>query len=139
MYGPWGGSSSVFIRATFTFPKDYPQASFPRGTPSLEIERSPLVSMKDRAFMLRRLKAIRERRRPCLEPCLKFLLFGTEDEKVGPGSMPLDSESSSEEEDGRPVARRSRGDTSTLLRTQKNLVEPRTSQGAFGPNGESFL
>ena len=89
--------------------------------------------------MLRRLKIIREKKRPCLEPCLKFLLFGTEDEKVGPRSMPLDSESSSEEEDGRPATKRSRGDTGTLLRTQKNLVEPRTSQGTFGANGECFV
>lgn len=95
--------------------------------------------MKDRAFMLRRLKIIREKKRPCLEPCLKFLLFGMEDEKVGPMSMPLDSESSSEGEGGRPTAKRSRGDTGTLLRTQKNLVEPRTSQGTFGANGECLV
>lgn len=86
--------------------------------------------------MLRRLKAIRENRRPCLEPCLRFLLFGNESEKGGPGPIPLDSESSSDDED-KPASRKSRDFTVTLLRSQKNLVEPRTSQGVFGPNGKS--
>ena len=138
LYGPWGGSSSVFIRVSFTFPKDYPQAPYPRGIPTLELERSPLVSMKDRAFMLRRLKAIRERRRPCLERCLRFLLFGNEDEKGGRGPVLLDSDSSSEDEEKPPVSRKSRDFTVTLLRSHKNLAEPRTSQGIFAPNGKSI-
>jgi hypothetical protein len=92
--------------------------------------------MKDRAFMLRRLKAIRERRRPCLEPCLRFLLLGNEDEKGGRGPGPLDSDSSSEDEDTAPVSRKSRDFTVTLLRSHKNLAEPRTSQGTFAPNGK---
>lgn len=128
----------MFIRVSFGFPKDYPQASFPQGTPSLELEKSPLVSMKDRAFMLRRLKGIRERRRPCLEPCLRFLLFGNEDEKGGPGPFPLYLESSSDEDD-QPVSRKPRDFTVTLLRSQKNLVEPRTSQGVFSANGEFYV
>jgi WD repeat-containing protein 59 len=136
LYGPWGGSSSVFIRVSFTFPKDYPQATYPRGIPTVELEKSPLVAMKDRAFMLRRLKAIRERRRPCLEPCLRFLLFGNEDEKGGRG--PLDSDSSSEDEENQPVSRKSRDFTVTLLRSHKNLAEPRTSQGTFSSNGKPY-
>ncbi|KAF7977533.1 hypothetical protein HWV62_3304 [Athelia sp. TMB] len=137
LYGPWGGNSSVFIRVTFTFPKEYPQGPHPRGTPSLELERSPLVHVKDRAFMLRRLKFIRERRRPCLEACLRFLLFGTDDEVSAAGTrgrMPLDSESSSDD-DGMP-ATRSKEITANLLRGHKNLAEPRTSQGIFAPNGD---
>lgn len=87
--------------------------------------------------MLRRLKTIRERRRPCLEACLRFLVFGDENEQVG---IPVDmrSESSSEEEDG-PATRKSRDITVSLLRNNKNLAEPRTSQGVFGPNGNIFV
>ena len=86
--------------------------------------------------MLRRLKAIRECRRPCLEPCLRFLLFGNEDEKGGRGPLPLDSDSSSEDEDSPLVSRKSRDFTVTLLRSHKNLAEPITSQGVFAPNGK---
>lgn len=87
--------------------------------------------MQTRAFILRRLCAIRERRRPCLEACLRFLLFGDEDEQIG--APLLDSESSSDD-GGAP--RKSRDFTVALLRSHKNLAEPRTSQGVFGPNGE---
>jgi len=132
LHGPWGESSSVFIRVSFTFPKDYPQASHPDGTPVVELERNPLISNKDRAFILRRLRVIRERRRPCLEACLRFLLFAHEDEQAQP--LVVGSESSSED-DGRAVPRKSRDFTVALLRNNKNLAEPRTSQGTFGPNG----
>ena len=93
--------------------------------------------MPNRAFILRRLKTIRERRRPCLEACLRFLLFGDENEQV---DFPLDmrSESSSEEDEG-PATRKSRDFTVSLLRNNKNLAEPRTSQGVFGPNGKAFI
>ncbi|KAG0709286.1 hypothetical protein DFH29DRAFT_887529 [Suillus ampliporus] len=136
LHGPWGESSSVsvFIRVSFRFPKSYPQS----GVPDIDLERNPLVSMQSRAFMLRRLRGIRERRRPCLEACLRFLLFGDEDERVG---IPrgIDSESSNEEEDDPRKGeggRKSRDFTVSLLRNNKNLAEPRTSQGVFGPNGE---
>ncbi|KAJ7739030.1 hypothetical protein DFH07DRAFT_983862 [Mycena maculata] len=127
LHGPWGESSSVFIRITFTFPKDYPHGLHPRGTPTVELERNPLISLKNRAFILRRLRAIRERQRPCLEACLRFLSEGAKS-----GAPHPDSESSSDEEH----VRKSRDFTVSLLRTHKNLAEPRTSQGTFGPNGE---
>ncbi|KAJ7613889.1 hypothetical protein DFH06DRAFT_1014506 [Mycena polygramma] len=129
LHGPWGESSSVFIRITFTFPKDYPHGVHPRGTPTVELERNPLISLKNRAFILRRLRALRERQRPCLEACLRFL---SEGEKSG-APHPMDSESSDE---GEQVSRKSRDFTVSLLRNHKNLAEPRTSQGTFGPNGE---
>ncbi|KAJ7292557.1 hypothetical protein C8J57DRAFT_1490063 [Mycena rebaudengoi] len=130
LHGPWGESSSVFIRITFTFPKDYPNKVHPQGTPSVELERNTLISLKNRAFILRRLRAIRERQRPCLEACLRFL---SEGEKSG-ARRPMDSESSSEGEGH--ISRKSRDLTVSLLRSHKNLAEPRTSQGTFGPNGE---
>ncbi|KAF9491085.1 hypothetical protein BDN71DRAFT_1453503 [Pleurotus eryngii] len=131
LHGPWGEPSSVFIRVTFTFPKDYPSALHPEGTPTIEVERNPLISNRTRALILRRLKVIRERRRPCLEPCLRYLTFGTEEQNIHP--PPMDSESSDDDEH---MTRKSRDFTVALLRNNKNLAEPRTSQGTFGPNGE---
>uniref|UniRef100_A0A0W0FZ82 Uncharacterized protein n=1 Tax=Moniliophthora roreri TaxID=221103 RepID=A0A0W0FZ82_MONRR len=128
---PWGASSSVFMRITFTFPRDYPQGTHPEGTPTVELDRTPLISIRDRAFILRHLRTIRERQRPCLEACLRFLLFRIEDEQQE-APLPLESESSSDEE-GRPRPKKM---TSSLIRNSKNLAEPRTSQGTFGPNGE---
>jgi hypothetical protein len=132
LHGQWGG----YIRVSFTFPRDYPQASHPDGTPTIDLERNPLISMKDRAFILRRLRGIRERRRPCLEACLRFLLFADEDEHNGV-RVPIDSESSSEDE--LPPSRKARDLTVSLLRSSKNLAEPRTSQGVFGQNGECLF
>lgn len=131
LQGPWGESTSVFLRITFTFPREYPQANFPDGIPTVDLERSPLISIKQRAFILRRVRDIREKQRPCLEKCLRFLLFGDQQEDNGHHAA-IDSEGSSEDE--MPAARR--GDpAATTLRSDKNLAEPRTSQGVFGVNG----
>ncbi|OSX59309.1 hypothetical protein POSPLADRAFT_1048645 [Postia placenta MAD-698-R-SB12] len=130
LHGPWGDSTSVFIRISFTFPRDYPQAKHPYGTPSVDLEKNSLISMKSRAFILRRLRAIRENDRPCLEKCLRFLLFGDDEERINrhPG---MDSESSSDEDI--PSIARTRKDAKPLtVRRDKNLAEPRTSQGVFG-------
>ncbi|KZT72699.1 hypothetical protein DAEQUDRAFT_596441 [Daedalea quercina L-15889] len=134
LHGPWGEGTSVFIRVKFTFPRDYPQATYPNGIPRVDLERSPLIDMPTRAFMLRRLRTIRERERPCLEKCLRFLLYGDDEEHIGHRAG-MDSESSSDEDMPRPT-RRNRGTSFSLLRTDKNLAEPRTSQGVFGPNGQ---
>ncbi|GBE79383.1 hypothetical protein SCP_0205810 [Sparassis crispa] len=134
LHGPWGDSTSVFIRVSFTFPRDYPQAAYPHGIPMVDLERNPLISMNSRAFILRRLRAIRERQRPCLEKCLRFLLVGDDNGDIG-RHIGSDSESSSEDEV--PAASRKYRDlTYSLLRSDKNLAEPRTSQGVFGVNGE---
>jgi WD repeat-containing protein 59 len=103
----------------------------------VDLERNPLISLKDRAFILRRLRRIREQRRPCLEACLRFLLFAREDADA---ELPaaVDSESPSSD-DFRPVPRKEKDLTISLLRNNKNLAEPRTSQGVFGPNGKSML
>ncbi|KAF9442618.1 hypothetical protein P691DRAFT_789193 [Macrolepiota fuliginosa MF-IS2] len=149
LHGPWGKRSSVFIRIMFTFPREYPQSPHPAGTPLVDIERSPLVSMKDRAFVLKRLRFIREHKRPCLEACLRFLSFGHEDEDDGEGGLGLglglggrarrDGESSDEDALATGVGLGEKGKgkevTVSLLRNHKNLAEPRTTQGTFGPNG----
>ncbi|KAJ3484289.1 hypothetical protein NLI96_g5740 [Meripilus lineatus] len=132
LHGPWGDATSVFIRVSFTFPRDYPQAPFPGGVPQVELERNPLIRIETRVKILRRLKAIRERQRPCLEACLRFLLFGSDDESSL--ARAIDSESSSDE--AFPSSRRPRNSTVSLLPGDKNLAEPRTSQGVFGANGQ---
>ena len=135
LYGPWGESTSVFIRISFTFPRDYPHAAHPNGTPQVELERNPLIPVKSRVLILRRLRAIREQERPCLEACLRFLLYGErdEDEDERPSSMD-DSESS--DDDIAIKSRRSKDGALSMLQSDKNLAEPRTSQGVFGPNGK---
>ncbi|OCH85322.1 hypothetical protein OBBRIDRAFT_828983 [Obba rivulosa] len=132
LYGPWGESTTVFIRITFTFPRDYPHAG---EVPTVDLERIPLISMKTHAFILRRLRRIiQEQQGPCLEKCLRFLLFGDEDSQIG-RHISMDSESSSEEDDLLAVSKtKQRGFPAP--RSDKNLAEPRTSQGVFGPNGE---
>ncbi len=117
------------MRITFTFPKEYPHRG-PDSTPVVSLEPNPLISINDRARILRKLKTIRESRRPCLEPCLRFLLFKNEDVDEKP--IHLDSGSSDEEDEGK---RREQEHTVALLRNNKNLAEPRTTQGVFGPNG----
>lgn len=132
MHGPWGESTSVFIRITFTFPKEYPQTPHPGGTPQVDLERNPLIPFKSRVMILRKLRTIRETQRPCLEACLRFLLFGDEDEYTGiRGMTAIDSESSDDE--AYPIRKRDGG--VSIPRGDKNLAEPRTSQGVFGPNG----
>ena len=126
------------MRVTFTFPRDYPHATYPDGIPLVELERNPLISIKDRALMLRRLRTIREQKRPCLEACLRFLLFADDGEGAQPGTRDLnmdDSDSSEDDGDELSTGKRGKDVTVALLRNNKNLVEPRTSQGTFGPSG----
>lgn len=116
------------MRITFNFPRNYPQATYPHGIPTVELDRNPLILPATRAFILKQLRRIREHRRPCLEPCLRFLLLGLDAQNE---RQLMDSESSSDEEHGK----KERSVTVSLLQNQKNLAEPKTSQGAFGPNG----
>lgn len=141
--GPWGESSSVFIRVTFTFPKDYPSSQGPSGTPTIDLERNTLISLNDRAFMLRRLRVIRESHRPCLEACLRFLLFGNEGERIMRSSGSSDIEDFSHnhgDTSGHKVSSAQKDEAAySQLRNDKTLAEPRTSQGVFGPNGAQRL
>lgn len=120
------------MRVTFNFPRDYPQALYPHGTPTVELERNPLIPMRTRAFILKHLRRIREQRRPCLEACLRFLILAHENQDEHEMMDDSDSSSDDEEEESRTKEREI---TVSLLRNHKNLAEPRTSQGAFGPNG----
>ncbi|KAI0635452.1 hypothetical protein C8Q77DRAFT_1217270 [Trametes polyzona] len=128
LQGPWGESTSVFLRVTFTFPRDYPQA----GVPKVDLERSPLISINQHASILRRLREIGRSQRPCVEKCLKFLLFGDQQENSARHAN-VDSDWSSDEE----APTTNKGDNAlSSLRNNKNLAEPRTSQGVFCANGQ---
>ena len=87
--------------------------------------------------MLRRLRMLRETRRPCLEACLRFLLYGNEDERQR-RTAHIDYDSSSDDETT-SVLRSKREAIMAPLYSDKNLAEPVTSQGVFGPNGMSHL
>jgi WD repeat-containing protein 59 len=87
--------------------------------------------MRDRAYILKHLRRIRERKRPCLEPCLRFLLFAEE----GANDRDLIYSESSDEDDDSGRGKDRNVAVSLLLRNHKNLAEPRSSQASFGPNG----
>ncbi|KAH9812216.1 hypothetical protein DFH28DRAFT_979145 [Melampsora americana] len=76
LYGPWAAREGIaFIRATFTFPKAYPQLK----PPSIEIERSSDVSARTRAYLLKSARElmqdrVRKQEPGALEICLRFLL-----------------------------------------------------------------
>lgn len=119
------------MRVTLTFPRDYPQAVHPNGTPTIELERNPLISLRRRDFILKHLRRIRERKRPCLEACLRFLLFA-DDGQINGDIADSDTSSDDDQPEGK---KKTKEITISLLRNSKNLTEPRTSQGSFGPNG----
>lgn len=132
LHSPLGEKRSVYMRVTFTFPRDYPQAAHPNGTPTIEVERNPLISLWRRDCILKHLRRILERKRPCLEACLRFLLFADD----GQVNDDIDSETSSDEDQS--SGKKTKEITISLMRNSKNLTEPRTSQGVFGPNGFFF-
>lgn len=133
--GPWGASSSVFVRVSFAFPKDYPNTQ-PNSNPTVDLEPTPLIPLRTRAHMLRRLRAMLETRRPVLEACLRFLLFG-DDERPAAAYGEFDSSSDEESRGARVGGSRVRGRDAAvvMLHNNKNIAEPRTSQGVFGPDG----
>ncbi|KAG8699158.1 hypothetical protein FRC09_006789 [Ceratobasidium sp. 395] len=132
--GPWGESGSVFIRITFHFPPEYPRSHARSAIPTIELEKSPEIQLKDRAYILRCLRKIRLQTRPCLEPCLRFLLgmSSVHGRSFGRRGIYSDSDTSDEEEQ-----RQSRsGLVSHLSNHADNVPMPRRCQGVFGPNGE---
>lgn len=63
--------------------------------------------------------------------------------KRGGLALPVDSDSDSDLDGrhggGADDEKRRGKDIAALLRNTKNLAEPRTSQGSFGPNGQHML
>ncbi|UZJ56348.1 hypothetical protein CBS101457_005668 [Exobasidium rhododendri] len=125
-YGPWAGKSvACFLRITFTFPPTYPYK-----VPKFELEHNASVSLKTRAFLLRKVSSLlveatlKRPPEPSMQSCLRFLLGETlEDDSVG--TTGLDSfwlpGDESDEEVEQPVP---------ILQ-----MPPRLCGASFGPNG----
>lgn len=106
---------------TFTFPREYPNPHYLGGSPTIELDNA--LGSKIRDAVMLRLNELSETRRPCLEPCLKYLLLGDdfEKEEVTPSKAASNASSDDDDDD--------------QFDASNNLGEPRTSQGVFAPNG----
>jgi hypothetical protein len=129
LHGPWGvGRNMVFVRISFDFPKAYP--SDPNAMPTFDLDKNPLLS-SNRTAIIAELDSILSGRKGVLEPCLSFLRFGARDRTFSPGA---EADSDSEEEDF-AAENMKKGNIARIMKLNKNLGEPRTSQGVFAPNG----
>ncbi|KAG0148717.1 hypothetical protein CROQUDRAFT_75131 [Cronartium quercuum f. sp. fusiforme G11] len=129
LYGPWAAREGIaFIRATFTFPKSYPELK----PPSIEIGRSSDVSARTRAYLLKSARELMQdyvkRQEPgSLEACLKFLLGDRsliETEKT-------DRYVDSDEEMRDPEI----GMRPDILQNNTNVPTPRLGKAFFSPHG----
>ncbi|KAJ1310171.1 hypothetical protein OPQ81_006915 [Rhizoctonia solani] len=130
--GPWGETQPVFIRITFHFPPEYPKSFSRSAAPTIDLEKNSEIALKDRAYILRNLRKIRLNKRPCMEPCLRFLLGlqDTHGRMFGARGVDTDSDSEGEQRQSRS------GIVSHLSNHADNVPMPRRCQGVFGPNGE---
>ena len=83
--------------------------------------------------MKKRLKEIRETQRPCLEACLRFLLFAD----GGRGQKPTLDSGTDSEDDVPDQLDKGKDLSTSVIPNHPNLAEPRSTQGVFGPNGKS--
>ncbi|BGP42803.1 hypothetical protein JCM10449v2_006815 [Rhodotorula kratochvilovae] len=118
--------SPLFVRAVFTFPRNYPASA----APQIELERSIDISLKQRASILqgvRRLMALRmERGLPSLEQALRFLLGDRSVERA-------EEEEDEEAEDALDGVANNLG--ADILRNNVNVPPPRRGGASFGPSG----
>lgn len=120
--------SPLFIRATFNFPRSYPATA----PPTIELERSVDLTLKQRASILqgvRRLMALRaERGSPSFEQALRFLSGDRSVEHIE------EEEEDDDAEDGlqglRPISL-----GADILRNNINVPPPRRGGACFGPSG----
>ena len=98
-----------------------------------------ISSLNTRAFLLKKLREIRTRKRPCLEACLGFLLGEREEDSlVFPFAR---SEGSGSDDDSMVDGARNRSQRALQRQRDNNInkgayIRPRRSQGIFGPNGK---
>lgn len=146
LYGPWAASGlSTFLRATFTFPNDYP------ATPlNIEIERSTSITNKARARILAGVRGLAaryaNRGKNSLEPCLNCLMGGkvvepdeaSEDEASADYTTKLNHllvnqlDEADEEVDGADNGE----DAQRQLANRSCLRDPRRAGAVFSPNGQ---
>ncbi|KZO90649.1 hypothetical protein CALVIDRAFT_506605 [Calocera viscosa TUFC12733] len=132
LHGPWLESDSVFLRATFTFPSNYPRSNTLSSTPHIELEKTSSLPLRTRAYLLRHLRELRMQRRPCLEPCVRFLLGMPDTDGRFNGADPFDDDDESDDEErGRQSAREA-----MARKFNMNVPTARRGGATFGPNGE---
>lgn len=125
--------SPLFIRATFNFPRTYPATA----PPTIELERSVDLTLKQRASILqgvRRLMALRaERGSPSFEQALRFLSGDRSVEHI---------EEEEEEDDDAEDGLQGLGPMSLgadILRNNINVPPPRRGGACFGPSGQLLV
>ncbi|GAA6036347.1 hypothetical protein JCM8097_001678 [Rhodosporidiobolus ruineniae] len=120
--------SPLFLRATFTFPRAYPSSA----PPTIELERSVEISLKQRAAILqgvRRLMALRaEKGLPSLEHALRYLLGDRSLDRV---EQEEDDDEAEEALEGSTLA----NVNADILRNNVNVPPPRRGGAVFGPSG----
>ncbi|GAA5886525.1 hypothetical protein JCM6882_001674 [Rhodosporidiobolus microsporus] len=121
--------SPLFLRATFTFPRNYP----PSAPPAIELERSVEISLKQRAAILqgvRRLMSLRvEKGLPSLEQALRYLL----------GDRSLDRAEEEDDDEAEEVLDETTANPAAeILRNNANVLVPPPRRGGatFGPSGQ---
>jgi len=140
--GPWGDSSSIYIRVIFLFPPSYPSEEGVH--PKVLFEKHPLISLKRRVWMISQLDNRRKRKRP-VASCLRFLL-GMPDENSksaqltdpakGHGAGQLSARLRDLAVDADASEMEDTEDKGVVHNTQETPVL-KTSQAIFGPNGRS--
>lgn len=143
MLGPWRDDHAhTFIRISFKFPRDYWKSK--ESLPSFDLDKIAGISLKTRAYLLKKLRNIRIQRRPCLEPWLRFLLGEDDGEFPYAGGMVVQEGPTWNPEDEDPVGvngalngdHGKNGDDIVIRNTPANRIRPRRCQGVFGPNGK---
>lgn len=100
--------------------------------PEFDLDKNPLIPPSSRTAMIAELDNILAERKRVLEPCLSFLRFGSRDRVRSPSPG---TESDSDEDLAAENVKK--GNIARILKHNKNVGEPRTSQGVFAPNGSS--
>ncbi|GAA93933.1 uncharacterized protein L969DRAFT_92162 [Mixia osmundae IAM 14324] len=128
LYAPWGAAGSVYVRASFSFPKSYPN----RAALTVDIEPNTDIPIKNRIHLLQGLRGIANRASqagiPSLETCLTYLLNGP----YAPGSDAYGIESESSEDEMEPARKLD----PSLVRNNRSMPAPRLSGASFGPSGQ---
>ncbi|KAL8293651.1 hypothetical protein RQP46_000352 [Phenoliferia psychrophenolica] len=135
--------SPMFIRATFTFPKNYPHSS----APAIEIERNADIPLKSRAFLLQSIRKLMSHRSqrgiPSFEQALRFLLGDRSDLETKPRAMDEDDEDDDDDDDAEEtlegITMGGGGSGGNILRNNLNVPLPRRGGATFGPSGQLIV
>jgi len=134
LYGPWAARGGIaFLRIMFSFPKFYPELM----PPTIEIERSPDVSARTRAFLLKSARElmhdhVHHRKPAAFESCLKFLLG---DRSAALEAAKVDRFVDSDEEMREPTP----GMRPDVLQNNVSVPSPRQAGACFTAEGRLII